>query len=97
MTDREAIKHLANDWFRSEGGQLYVDGDRINDFLVAVGKGVFAIQEREERSRGCKWCNSGSFAPALHVDENRQLRQMHVEFCPMCGRPLKGADNGKNT
>lgn len=87
MTDREAARIMP----------YLIDRCHSPAEKTALRKAGKALQEREERSRGCKWCNSGSFAPALHVDENRQLRQMHVEFCPMCGRPLKGADNGKNT
>ena len=40
MTRQEAINHLKNDWFRSLGGQLCVDGDKIDNFLEAVGMGI---------------------------------------------------------
>ena len=51
MNDREAIEHLTNDWFESLGGQLCVDGDKVDGFLEAVGIGISALQEREERSK----------------------------------------------
>ena len=40
MTRQDAINHLKNDWFRSLGGQLCVDGDKIDNFLEAVGMGI---------------------------------------------------------
>lgn len=36
-----------------------------------------ALREREERSKGCPVCDKWEDA----------------NFCPHCGRPLKGADN----
>lgn len=84
MTDREAARILP----------YLIDRCHSEAEKAAIRKAEKALQEREERENGCKWCNSGSFAPVLHVDENSQLGQMDVEFCPMCGRPLKGADNG---
>lgn len=98
MTDREAIEYAYRHM-----DECICKIKSVNDYaLICVlekrkefmMQSIEAFQEREERSRGCKWCNSGSFAPVLHVDENSQLGQMDVEFCPMCGRPLKGADNG---
>lgn len=45
-----------------------------------------ALQEREERSKGCEWCIG--FCPDVTGDPYADYR-----CCPMCGRKLKGADN----
>ena len=103
MTNREAMEladvicYAGYDW-NSYVDECHEDGEAphlsYDEFLAQSVIEAGYRKEREERTKGCKWCNSGSFAPVLHVDENRQLRQMSVEFCPMCGRPLKGEDNG---
>lgn len=46
---------------------------------------ISALQEREERSKGCVYCND------VAID----IELPNANFCPMCGRPLKGEDNGK--
>lgn len=92
MNDREAIKHLTNDWFKSLGGQLCVDGDKVDGFLEAVGIGISALQEREERARGCEYCRDDC-CPQLDWRFGLDHILPDYMFCPMCGRKLKGADS----
>lgn len=42
-------------------------------------------KELEERSNGCECC---------YTDANRNPFVSGYRYCPMCGRKLKGADNG---
>lgn len=84
MNDREAIEHLTNDWFKSLGGQLCVDGDKVDGFLEAVGIGISALQEREERSKGCDGCAFFQLRPC-----NGCSRAYQKDLY----EPLKGADH----
>lgn len=43
-----------------------------------------ALKEREERSKGCFYCNDIAIREELP----------HAFFCPMCGRQLKDGDEG---
>lgn len=55
----------------------------------ACDAAISALQERIDREKGCDWCYCLSAVSALHdaIPE--------ANYCPMCGRPLKGEDNGK--
>lgn len=102
MTDREAIKHLTNYWYIPLGGQFCVDDDLRRVFAEAIGKGISALQEREERSRGCEWCNRigktpenwecslvGEYGTVTTADN--EVLWTTADFCPKCGRRLKEA------
>ena len=70
MTDREAIKDLTSYAEHSWGG--------LNEsFNIAI----LAIQEREERSKGCTLC---------YTDAKYNPFVGGYNYCPMCGRKLKG-------
>lgn len=74
MTDREAIKRLENC-----AASPYM--------MAAIDLAISALQEREERSKGCEWCKDLA---------NPQWKGQHLatiegdSFCRKCGRPLKG-------
>lgn len=94
MTDREAIEYAYHHM-----DECIYKIKSVNDYaLICVlekrkefmMQSIEALQEREERSRGCEWCIG--FCPDVTGDPYAEYR-----FCPMCGRPMKGADNGKNT
>lgn len=60
-----------------------------------------ALQEREERSKGCEFCNTYDFG-RCGIDEHRIFMaggnsrvdaNEQFKFCPRCGRPLKGAQD----
>lgn len=55
---------------------------------------ISAIREREERIKGCKYC-TGCTDVVLNVVEEETEFEVGFNFCPVCGRKLKGADNGK--
>lgn len=78
MTDREAIAELQSYADSSWGG--------LND---AFSDAISALQEREERIKGCKYCTG----VVLNVVEGATAFEVGFNFCPMCGRPLKGEDN----
>lgn len=74
---------------------------------------ISALQEREERSKGCEFCGAKLYfkttqharpllAPLTEVQALRDKLldltgevyvEINADFCPMCGRPLKGEDN----
>lgn len=122
MTAREAIArfepYIWNECYRKE-------------FQEACSHAISALQEREERSKGCRFCFDATIEPDLegcdlsyhYVGESEQQKRIMIrsgngkpvaimfeelsgnqwhtvgiyepKFCPMCGRPLKGEDNGK--
>lgn len=81
----------------------------------ACDAAISALQEREERSKGCEFCGAKLYfkttqyarpllAPLTEVQALRDKLldltgevyvEINADFCPMCGRPLKGEDNGK--
>lgn len=96
MTDRKAIEYLlalgccSSEGLFCEECPLY-DEEKVgcknwND--TDIVKAVHAIQEREERSKGCVWCNqNGELFEQIY-----ELNAEKPKFCPWCGRPLKGAE-----
>lgn len=100
MTDREAIKRLENC-----AASPYM--------MAAIDLAISALQEREERSKGCEFCGAKLYfkttqharpllAPLTEVQALRDKLldltgevyvEINADFCPMCGRPLKGEDN----
>lgn len=96
MTDLEAIEYAENELENTSytletnnklrGGLFKILSTKF-EFLVTAKS---ALQEREERSKGCEWCKDLA---------NPQWRGQHLaiiegdSFCRKCGRPLKGADN----
>ena len=95
MTDREAIEYAENE-LESTGytletnnklrGGLFKILSTKFEFLVTAKS---ALQEREERSKGCKYCTG----VVLNVVEETTAFEAGFNFCPMCGRKLKGEDN----
>ena len=104
MTDHKAIAIFT-------GLKMMVGTEAKEACDVAIS----ALQEREERSKGCKFCRAKLYfkttqyarpllAPLTEVQALRDklldlTGEVYVEidadFCPMCGRNLKGEDNGK--
>lgn len=100
MNDREAIKRLDNC-----AASPYM--------MAAIDLAISALQEREERSKGCEFCGAKLYfkttqyarpllAPLTEVQALRDKLldltgevyvEINADFCPMCGRPLKGEDN----
>lgn len=93
MTDKEAIK-----LFQSKCALCKVRA--TCESMVAEGKSpclnlnaISALQEREERSNVCEFCQTTDFHTITKfIWEGKEYGG--VKYCPMCGRPLKGADNG---
>ncbi len=65
----------------------------------AIKRAITALQEREERSKGCEFCNTYDFG-RCGIDEHRIFMtggnsrvdaNEQFKFCPRCGRPLKMA------
>ena len=78
MTDREAIKML--------------QGCACTPVMRrAINKGIKALQEREERSKGCEYCRDDC-CPQLDWRFGLDHILPDYMFCPMCGRQMKGAD-----
>lgn len=88
MTDREAINAL-----RLEGG-LEINGTatRIAEFMMGLHIAISALQEREERARGCKECTEQFVQGKTWVE---YVADGKYNFCPMCGRELKTAMTGE--
>lgn len=107
MTDREAIEYAGKELQRT--GYTLETNSQLNnglfkilstkfEFLVAA---ISALQEREERSKGCEFCNTYDFG-RCGIDEHRIFMaggnsrvdaNEQFKFCPRCGRPLKGAQD----
>ena len=105
MTDREAIEIL-----REEHKYCLEPCFIMN----AISAAISALQEREERSKGCEFCDGTERSmlfrkgacdsmnddvyisgDAIIIDYGcKAYDTVKIRFCPMCGRPLKGADNG---
>lgn len=47
MTREEAIKHLHDDWCSTPDGELHVEKDKKDDFLVAIGYAITTLQLQE--------------------------------------------------
>lgn len=77
MTDKEAIERL----------KICVDcGDcltcKAHDNAIELA--IQALQEREERRKGCKNCTAGDGEFTVLLPKWGE-----DDFCPKCGRPLK--------
>lgn len=92
MTDREAIEIL------QEEHRYCLEPCYI---MNAIKQAITALQEREERSKGCEFCNTYDFG-RCGIDEHRIFMaggnsrvdvNEQFKFCPRCGRPLKGAQD----
>ena len=61
---------------------------------------VVALSVLQERSEGCRYCSLGA---DMKTDEDMEMNlfnyaegmdfSVYPNFCPMCGRPLKGVDH----
>ena len=80
MTDKEAIERLLS------CGEDCLDCMTCVAHDEALAVAVGALREREERSKECRECK---YFRKMDIFE-----QIGYKFCPMCGRKLKGADNG---
>ena len=99
MTDREAIEY----WVEFDGeidvlykltgknGKAELDRQR-----PAVRAAISALQEREERSKGCRLCEDWDYFNQMvcYVPNNETglSYDPEINFCPKCGRPLNGAE-----
>lgn len=84
MTDREAIE-----WFENE----LEDGKCSEDCIQcnANERALEALREREERQKGCEYCNDNFEFWATEI--SGYFDKKDVKFCIHCGRPLKGENN----
>lgn len=118
MTDREAIEILSDCRYchnreTTEDGEIECLGN--NKCFFAHSAAVHALQEREERSKGCEYCadhkynvedcvmlshDESDFDRGMYIYDGElisnsgEFQCVRINFCPMCGRKLKGADNG---
>lgn len=98
MTDREAIEYAGKELQRT--GYTLETNSQLNnglfkilstkfEFLVAA---ISALQEREERSKGCERCQIFENDPQfLFSRGNGQYDEIMFKYCPVCGRKLKTA------
>ena len=108
MTDTEAIEYAGKELQRT-GYTLETNGQLNNglfkilstkfEFLVVA---ISALQEREERARGCRYCSLGADmkdGEDMEIDLFNYAEGMdfsvYPNFCPMCGRKLKTAMPGE--
>ena len=120
MTDLEAIEYAENELESTSytletnnklRGGLFKILSKKFEFLVTVKS---ALQEREERIKGCEYCadhkynvedcvmlshDKSDFDSGMYIYDGElisnsgEFQCVRINFCPMCGRPLKGADN----
>lgn len=95
MTDREAIEcfesHCKNCSVKDECKRLKEKGKLVCRNTNAIS----ALQEREERSKGCRYCSIGADmknGEDMEIDLFDYAEGMdfsvYPNFCPMCGRKL---------
>ena len=100
MTDREAIYAIERLFLDSTSE----DYPFTEEFDTACNNAISALKEREKRNRGCEYCKAdrdgfvrkiGAFALSYTAGEHKtylyahRCKQREINFCPMCGRPLK--------
>lgn len=76
MADREAITILT-------GLKMMVGTEAKEACDVAIS----ALQEREERSKGCKFCKDDF--RFWKSELSGYFKETDIKFCPHCGRPLE--------
>lgn len=97
------VNHINMDWDGvSAMGQPISIEDKKYFFSVkgieACETAITALQEKLEREKGCSWCNNSECAAAgssYHCEticEECRFNLKDKNFCPMCGRKLKGSD-----
>ena len=99
MTDSEAIKFIKN------GKRLFCYSCREIDEQTALNLAISALQEREERAKGCEYCTNERKCPVCRWNmlcrgtmKNGKCTAKYYKFesnpfCHKCGRPLKGNEN----
>lgn len=92
MSEQEAME-----WFK-EAVQEKTYGLRTQ---AALEIGLEALQECNERRRGCEWCCDEAMfdkedmeLELQHPLEN-EPRMVYPNFCPMCGRKLEHWEDGE--
>lgn len=97
MTDEYALR-LAEKW-----AQGYVCSLRDGEAQEYHKACAVALREREERGKGCRYCSIGADmknGEDMEIDLFDYAEGMdfsvYPNFCPMCGRPLKGAHEEEN-
>ena len=109
MTDREILElseiigDAGLDW-NMFIGDCYETGEEphfsYDEFLAQSILESGYRKEREGRSKGCRYCSIGA---DMKNDEDMEIDlfdyaegmdfSVYPNFCPMCGRKLKGAQN----
>lgn len=99
MTDREAIEILQEEHDYCQ---------ELSYVINAIKQAITALQERDDRERGCECENHTITHPytngySIEVDPKRKeiaiwlsdecVAVMDCAFCPMCGRKLKGGNS----
>lgn len=75
----------------NKSGRIELDKQR-----PAVEVALAALQEREERSKGCERCQIFENDPQfLFSRGNGQYDEIMFKYCPVCGRKLKTAMPGE--
>lgn len=100
--DADLLEEAANDY------ALICSLEEWKEFVL---ESLSALQEREERSKGCEYCaidsstrkaigyDSANDAISIVYGDNlaaieTDSLEFIINFCPMCGRNLKGAQDG---
>ena len=91
MTDRKAIKMLRSFLLITSMAEIE-DEEEKEEIEETFQTAISALEEREARSEGCNICKEMDFVDIW--DGDFLLKAGYSSFCPECGRPLKGADNG---
>lgn len=82
MTEDEAIQFY----------KMILSMGIANQYAEAAKISVSAIQEREERAKSCEYCKGRAYTkkPVTISTIYGKRISMVIEFCPMCGKRLKG-------
>ena len=77
-----------------ENLEYFIGGDCCDnqmDFIEEIEMALAALREKQERDKGCEYCNSRFGIATHHI--NGQLLQAGTKkiaiYCPMCGKRLE--------
>ena len=72
---------------------------RRKEICDALKIGMEALREKAERSRGCEFCKGherypfyAGYSKQYDVDKFDEREIEEINFCPNCGRELKGGE-----
>ena len=93
MTYREAIEIIEDCRYckKKVGGECVGSDECFEAKCIALS----ALKEQEERNKGCEYCKGRAYTkkPVTITTIYGKKISIAIEFCPHCGRSMKGNEN----